>query len=271
VRNFSKYRQGKYRPAAAGVVAVVFAAGLSGCAFAPEQFDAAAAPDPGPIPVAATAAGLLERGAGARPAFAVLRADVPLPEDDETAVPLSEARRHPAPAAATKGGLVLDREPPRVQVHFVRGGRLRAHGPEILVRGTVRDASPVALVTVNGYIARLTGRGFARRVPVPMGVHRSVVQALDIHGNAALVPFDIVRRGGRDGGAPVRAGAGSLERGPGAPPPRQIRSLTDIDVPGAYMVLLAGTVAMHALPMPSLAHCQLAAGYSDGGTCTERR
>jgi hypothetical protein len=47
--------------------------------------------------------------------------------------------------------------------------------------------------------------------------------------------------------------------------------LDDINVPGAFLILLAGTAAMHAVPMPSFAHCRLAASYSQGGTCAERR
>ena len=32
-------------------------------------------------------------------------------------------------------------------------------------------------------------------IAVPVGAQRTVVQALDAHGNAALVQFDIIRRG----------------------------------------------------------------------------
>ena len=247
-------------------MALLLVGGLSGCAFTPEEFESAAATT-GTAPQPEKRRGKPAEnvsGVGGIPVvgaiFAALFRPEPLPEDDEIAVPLAAA---------------IDGTPPRLQVHFVQGGRLRAYGPEILVRGTVSDASRVALVTVNGYAARINGNGFSRRIRVPVDTHRSVVQALDIHGNAALVQFDIVRRVGRDGGAPVRAGAGSqagsqIWRGRGGIP-RQIRSLDDINVPGAFLILLAGTAAMHAVPMPSFAHCRLAASYSQGGTCAERR
>jgi hypothetical protein len=241
---------------------LVLVAGLSGCAFAPEEFESTGAATE-PVMTATPEPEKIARkvsGVAAIPVFGpiytALFGPEPLPEDDEIAVPLAEA---------------VDATPPRLQVHFVEAGRLRAYGPEIMVRGTASDASRVALVTVNGYAARLNGNGFSRRILVPAGNHRSVVQALDVYGNAALVQFDIVRRDGRDGGAPRRIGAGSLQRLDFSVSPRQIRSLDDIDVPGTFLILLAGTPAMHAVAMPSLSYCRLAAGYSHGGTCAQRR
>ena len=268
IQNIRRWALGQSRrPRAASIfLALLLVGGLSGCAFTPEEFESAAATT-GTAPQPEKRRGKPAEnvsGVGGIPVvgaiFAALFRPEPLPEDDEIAVPLAAA---------------IDGTPPRLQVHFVQGGRLRAYGPEILVRGTVSDASRVALVTVNGYAARINGNGFSRRIRVPVDTHRSVAQALDIHGNAALVQFDIVRRVGRDGGAPVRAGAGSqagsqIWRGRGGIP-RQIRSLDDINVPGAFLILLAGTAAMHAVPMPSFAHCRLAASYSQGGTCAERR
>lgn len=243
-------------------LALVLVGGLSACAFAPEEFESAAATSkpvtaaiPEPQKIARKVSGVAAIPV-IGPVYTALFGPERLPEDDEIAVPLAEA---------------VDATPPRLVVHFVEAGRLRAYGPDIMVRGTVSDASRVALVTVNGYAARLGGNGFSRRIRVPVGNHRSVVQALDVHGNAALVQFDIVRRDGRDGGAPRQVGAGSLQRRGFGTSPRQIKAISDIDVPGAFLILLAGTPAMHAVAMPSLAHCRLAAGYSNGGTCAERR
>jgi len=236
-------------------------AGLSGCAFSPEEFESAAAPEPvtttirSPQKIAQKVTGVAAIPV-IGPVYAALFGPEPLPEDDEIAVRQEQ---------------IVDATPPRLQVHFVEAGRLRAYGPEIMVRGSVSDASRLALVTINGYAARLNGNGFSRRIRVPAGNHRSVVQALDVHGNAALVQFDIVRRDGRDGGVPVRAGAGSLQRRDFGANPRQINAISDIDVPGTYLILLAGTPAMHAVAMPSLSYCRLAASYSHGGTCAERR
>ncbi len=244
------------------MLAIILVGGLSGCAFGQEEFESAAAvtepvtatiPEPQKIPRKVSGIAAIPV---IGPVYAALFGPEPLPEDDEIAVPLDQ---------------IVDATPPRLQVHFVEAGRLRAYGPDIMVRGSVRDASRVALVTVNGYAARHTGNGFSRRIRVPVGNHRSVVQALDEHGNAALVQFDIVRRDGRDGGAPRRVGAGSQQRRAFDANPRKISAISDIDVPGTYLILLAGTPAMHAIAMPSLAHCSLAAGYSHGGTCAERR
>ncbi|MBT3887320.1 MAG: hypothetical protein HOF70_21250 [Rhodospirillaceae bacterium] len=243
-------------------LALLLVGGLSACAFAQEEFKSAAtitkpvaAAVPEPQKIAEKVSGVAAIPV-LGPVYTAIFGPEPLPEDDEIAVPLDQ---------------IVDATPPQLIVHFVEAGRLRAYGPDIMVRGTVSDASRVALVTVNGYAARLDGTGFSRRIRVPVGNHRSVVQALDMHGNAALVQFDIVRRDGRDGGAPRRVGAGSLQRRGFGANPRQINAISDIDVPGTFLILLAGTPAMHAVAMPSLAHCRLAAGYSNAGTCAQRR
>ncbi len=268
--------------AASIVIVAACALGLPGCAFENEEFqtnlaDKAApkrteAPSPEivvPAPDKSGLGGVPVVG----PMLAALFGAEALPEDEETAVPLAKAGRGAGriQSAALTEGRAVDRQPPRLDVHFVRNGRLRAYTSRFTVRGTGTDESPVALVTVNGHRARLRGRGFSRRIAVPVGAQRTVVQALDAHGNAALVQFDIIRRGGRDGGAPAPIGPGSTELRAPRSPPRQIRGLGDIEEPGIYMVLWAGTPAMHAVRMPGMAHCLKAAEYSAGGTCTIRR
>ncbi|NQV56644.1 MAG: hypothetical protein HQ503_12360 [Rhodospirillales bacterium] len=217
------------------------------------------------------------------PILAVLFGAEALPQDEETAVAETTPAVAPnlkitAPAqpiqpvqqAALRTGPLpaLDRRPPRLKVHFVHQGRLRAYASRITIRGTVEDDSGIALVTVNGYTALIQGRSFSKRIRVPVGTQRSVVQALDVHGNASFVQFDIIRRDGRDGRGPIRASDTSLKFGNPETPPLKVQSLRDIQEPGIYMVLMQGTPAMHIIRMPNIDACNKTVEFSENASCT---
>jgi len=200
-----------------------------------------------------------------------------LPQDDETAVDereiarqgSKEARRRIIPRTGSGG------TPPKLNVLYVANGRIRAYGSHVIVRGTVDDDGEIATVTINGRPAQVKDRAFSRRLPAPLGESEVVVRAEDDDGNAAETRFTIVRAAAGQRLPPQRPVQVELaspeyrymETASGIPGPR----LEDLDEPGVYMILLAGTPSAHFVRMPGLAQCREAVEYTENAVCTFHR
>jgi len=195
-----------------------------------------------------------------------------LPQDDEAAIDerqLIKDKRRVIPRTGVGG------TPPRLNVLYVANGRIRAYGSHVIVRGTVDDDGAIAVVTINGRPAQVKERAFSRRLAVPLGETEVVVRAEDDDGNAAETRFTVVRApaGQRlPPQRPVQVELSSpeyryLETAAGVPSPR----LEDLDEPGVYMILLAGTPSAHFVLMPSLAQCREAVEYTENAACAFHR
>lgn len=194
-----------------------------------------------------------------------------LPGDEELAIDA----RAVAPRTPSEALAAADSTPPQLNILYVQNGRLRAYGASIVIRGTVDDETEVAEVTVNGQLASVKDRSFARRVRVPPGESRAVVRAEDRDGNVSFAQFTIQRsNAGQRQTVPRTIGANLttpeyrlVETYAERPIPR----LEDMPESGVYMILLAGTPSAHIIKMPSLDQCREAVEYTDNAACTFHR
>jgi hypothetical protein len=160
---------------------------------------------------------------------------------------------------------------PHINLLYVRNGQLHAYGPALVIRGTVDNEAPIVDISVNGRPAQFSGRGFARRIAVPMGESDGIVRVEDADGNVVTSRFTIVRSSPGQGLAGKRITNDMLlsdyklsDTSLTDRPPR----IEDQTEPGIYMVLLAGTPAAHIIKMDSMARCRQAVAYTDNATCT---
>jgi hypothetical protein len=212
--------------------------------------------------------------------------------DDEFAVDAREVTRRPnvlsgggastpaagpaafrPPAALPKAGSGAA-NPPKLNVLYVSNGRIRAFGPQIWIRGTVEDDTDGIEVTINGQKAQVKDKSFQRRVSVPPGESDVLVRAEDADGNVTTSRFVLVR-------------SGASQSLPAARPPAEIATpeyklieqpslervprIEDVQDPGVYMVLMAGTPSAHFVKMPNLAQCREAVEYTENAACTFHR
>jgi len=188
-------------------------------------------------------------------------------EDSEMAIDAGQAQ-----AAA---GQIKDNAgagaPPRINLLYVHNGQLHAYGPALVIRGTIDNDAPVVDVSVNGQPAQFSGRGFARRIAVPLGESEVIVRVEDGDGNVALSRFTIMRSSPGQGLASAHVTNDMLlsdyKPASNALPDRPPR-IEDQTEPGIYMVLLAGTPAAHIIKMNSMAQCRDAVAFTENATCT---
>ena len=170
-------------------------------------------------------------------------------------------------ARLTEDHLLEDRKAPLLKVFHVKNGRLHAFSSPVTIRGIAEDANGIVSLKINGKSVRMRSRVFSKKLYVPFGEHRTLVEAEDAAGNIAYFQFKLVRKSIRQNATLQRPGRASIDIKPvrkAQPTPR----LSAMKEPGVYMVLMAGSAAAHIVKMPNLKQCREAVQYSTSAACT---
>jgi len=174
-------------------------------------------------------------GVPAAVAQGTFAADVPLVEGPTTLVATGTNAFGTATDAVD---VVLDTTPPVVAIEAPADGTLTAEA-EVLVSGTVSDASPIATFTLNGQPVPLEDGAFAAALELDFGESSIVAEATDAAGNTGSDAVAVVR-GEPPTVAIVTPAGGSLL----APGPVEVRgTATGLPAPEVAVNGTAATVA----------------------------
>jgi hypothetical protein len=116
-------------------------------------------------------------------------AQVPLVEGANT---LTATATNAAGSASDAVAVTLDTTPPIVVITTPANGT-QTTGDDVLVQGTVADASPIASFQVNGLDVPLLAGGFSLTVPLALGANPITAVAVDAAGHTGQAAVEVVR------------------------------------------------------------------------------
>jgi hypothetical protein len=148
--------------------------------------------------------------------------------------------RNPLGEASASASVVLDTRPPELALATPAAGALTADA-SVEVTGTVRDASAIRSLQVNGAPAELVNGAFRATAPLVAGANTIAVQSTDAAGNAATARVQVTR-GERPSLAIESPAQGSLVAAPSLEVKLRARGLPapEVTVNGAPAQAAAG-------------------------------
>lgn len=202
----------------------------------------AATPTPVSGTVLGTGVAVDVNGVAAAVASGAFDADVPLTEGPNTLLATATNAHGTATDAVD---VVLDTAPPVVTITDPPDGSLTA-AAEVLVQGSVTDASPIATFTLNGQAVALDDGAFQATLPLALGDNPITAEATDAAGNTGSDAITVVR---------------------GEPPTVRISAPADGALVAPGVVAVSGTVV--GTPAPSVEVNGVTAAVSNGSFSAE--